>query len=231
MSIKIMSWVWENGPEDPVERLVLLALADFSNDAGECWPSMIGIGAKAGLTDRGARKVVRRLEAAGWLQTSVGGGRGGKSVYRILTARNPEQETRNDIPGIENPERGDAKPGTSVHKTRNSGSAEPSVTINKPKTRATRFDEFWNAYPHRGGVKRDRKTSLQRYEKAMKAGVTEQTLIDAAKALHRDRRVIEGYAKDPATWLNKEGWTEGIEAVPSQAHDDPLKRWKRIASQ
>lgn len=231
MSIKIMSWVWENGPQDPVERLVLLALADFSNDAGECFPSMIGIGAKSGLTDRGARKVVRRLEDGGWVQTEVGGGRGGKSVYRILTNRNPEQQTGNEIPGIANPERCDHKPGTSVHKTRNGGSAEPSITINKPKTRVTRFHEFWDAYPHRGGVKRDRKTSLQRYERAVKGGVSEQDLIDAAKALHRDRRVIDGYAKDPATWLNKEGWNDGIETDPSQAKDDPLTRWKRIAAQ
>jgi len=131
VSIKIMSWVFENGPSDPSERLVLLALADYAADNGEWCPSMIGIAAKAGMTERGARGVVRRLEAAGWIEVKVGGGRGGRSHYRI-TMRNPEQQTRNDKPGMINPEHGDAKPGTKRPETRNVGSAEPSVTIKEP---------------------------------------------------------------------------------------------------
>lgn len=132
MSIKVMSWVWENGPNDPTERLVLLALADFADDHGSCYPSMIGIGQKACVTERGARGIVRRLEADGWLKVAIGGGRGGKSQYQILMRKpgttNPETETRNE----ENPERDDTKPGTSLHKTRNQRSAEPSRTIKEP---------------------------------------------------------------------------------------------------
>lgn len=148
MSIKVMSWVWENGPQDPVERLVLLALADFADDHGSCYPSMIGIGAKACVTERGARGIVRRLEAAGWVETHVGGGRGGKSRYQIVMDKggtafpdnkikagtaNREYETRN----IENPERGDTKPGTWRQETRNQRSAEPSRTIKEPSDNNT----------------------------------------------------------------------------------------------
>jgi hypothetical protein len=139
MSIRVMSWVWENGPQDPTERLVLLAVADFCDDAGRCFPAMASIAAKACLTERGARGVVRRLEADGWLAVSIGGGRGGANRYQINTRKvsaeggNPEQETRNDKPGMSfPPERGDTKPGTSLHKTRNAGSAEPSLTIKEP---------------------------------------------------------------------------------------------------
>lgn len=123
-----MSWVFENGPSDPSERLILLALADYAADNGEWAPSMIGIASKAGMTERGARGVIRRLEAGGWIETQVGGGRGGKSRYRVIMKRpeNPEQETRNDKPGMTNPEYGDAKPGTKRPKTRNQRSAEPS---------------------------------------------------------------------------------------------------------
>ncbi len=76
MSIKVMSWVFERGPRDPSERLVLLALADYAADNGEWSPSMIGIAGKSGMTERGARGVIRRLEADGWIEVRVGGGRG-----------------------------------------------------------------------------------------------------------------------------------------------------------
>lgn len=117
-----MAWVFDNGPKDSAERLVLLALADYATDAGEWAPSMIGIAAKAGMTERGARGIIRRLEAAGWIDVEIGGGRGGKSRYRIRMDRgeNTEQQTGNDKPGLaENPERGDAKPGTKRPETRN----------------------------------------------------------------------------------------------------------------
>jgi hypothetical protein len=74
---------------------------------------------------------MRRLEADGWVQTRIGGGRGGKSQYQILMA-NPARETGNGKPGMGNPEPDDKKPGTSLPETRNRGSAEPSVTIKEP---------------------------------------------------------------------------------------------------
>lgn len=37
MSIKIMAQIWEHGPEKQAERFVLLAIADYANEYGECW--------------------------------------------------------------------------------------------------------------------------------------------------------------------------------------------------
>ena len=132
MSIKIMSWVWESGPTDPTERLIMLALADYSNDEGVSYPSMIGLAHKACVTERGARGIVRRLESQGWLEIKTGGGRGGKNIYRITGNKpgtpNRELETGNE----RNPEPDCTKPGTRLHETRNLGSAEPSVTVKEP---------------------------------------------------------------------------------------------------
>ena len=91
MSVEAMAWVWKNGPNDPTERLVLLAIADHADDHGWCYPSMIGIATKACVTERGARGIVRRLEAGGWIAVKVGGGRGGKSRYCVLMVKNPER--------------------------------------------------------------------------------------------------------------------------------------------
>lgn len=84
MSIKVMSWVWEEGPADQAECFVLLALADFANDAGECWPSIPGIARKVRMKERGVRQIVRRLEAGGWLTTSISAARAGANHYRIV---------------------------------------------------------------------------------------------------------------------------------------------------
>ena len=132
MSIRIMSQVWDNGPDDRNELLVLLALADFANDEGECWPSMIGVAEKSRMTERGAQKVIRRLEECGWIKTDTGGGRGGKNKYRILAA-NPERETPNAKRGMqEKPRTDEQKPRTDEQKTPNGRSPEPSGTIKEP---------------------------------------------------------------------------------------------------
>jgi hypothetical protein len=129
MSIRVMSWVWENGPTDQGELLVMLALADFANDAGKCWPSMQSIARKARLTERGAQKIVRRLQSAGMLSIVTGGGRGGCNTY-IVNTGNPEQETPNDVhPEPRSPRTTGHKPRTRVQETPNTGSPEPSGTV------------------------------------------------------------------------------------------------------
>lgn len=49
------------------EKLVLLCLADFSDDAGVCWPSVETIVERTGLSDRCVREQLKRLEASGFI--------------------------------------------------------------------------------------------------------------------------------------------------------------------
>jgi hypothetical protein len=128
MSIKVMSWVWENGPEQQSARFVLLALADFANDAGECWPSIDGIARKVCMSDRGVQKVLRQLEADGWIATEIGGGRRGANVYRIALVR--PTETPNDVP----PER--CSPRTTAQKTLNDVHHPPNMSSENPERRS-----------------------------------------------------------------------------------------------
>jgi hypothetical protein len=97
---------------------------------------MATIAAKACVTDRGARNIVRRLEADGWLKTQVGRGRGGCNTYQVLMS-SPEQRAGNEVPGMAfRPERDDALPGTALPFNRNAGSAEPSRTTMNPSSAA-----------------------------------------------------------------------------------------------
>jgi hypothetical protein len=124
-----MAWVWDHGPDRQSERFVLLALANFSNDEGECWPSMAGIARKVCMTERGVQKVIRSLEAEGWISTLIGRGRKGCNQY-LINRRNPEPRLPFDEPKTPNnvhPEQ--RSPRTRVQKT-------PNVVHHPPEPRS-----------------------------------------------------------------------------------------------
>jgi len=131
-----MAKIWEAGPEKQSDRFVLLALADFANDDGECWPSMQRLASKTCMTERGAQKIVRRLEADGWLTIGTGGGRHGCNQYTINPEpRSPFQEV--ETPNEVHPERGsppnvDAETLNESAENPEHGSPEPSRTIKEP---------------------------------------------------------------------------------------------------
>lgn len=81
----------------------------------------------------------------------------------------------------------------------------------RPKVpKATRFDEFWNAYPkerHQGKA-----GAMRKYEAAVNRGVSEQEIIDGAiryavARFEQDHK----YTKMPETWLNKGCWADEME--------------------
>lgn len=84
MSIEIMSRVWRIAPYSGGTLLVLLALADYADDYGICWPSQTDVAARARLTERQLRTTLRKLEKAGDLMVHAGRGRGNRTIYCIL---------------------------------------------------------------------------------------------------------------------------------------------------
>jgi hypothetical protein len=103
---------------------------------------------------------------------------------------------------------------TRDRRTTDANENKDEIRVEKREANASlvrsRFSEFWDAYPHRGG-KRNRAGAVKSYEKAVKRGISEQAIIDGARLAHNDRRVREGYARDPTTWLNQEGWADEID--------------------
>lgn len=128
MSIRLMTAVWELDLS-ATEKLVMLALADWANDDGHCWPSMKQLSGKTGMTDRGIRKVMGELVAAGHLERDE---RPGKGVVYTVTPKKNTSETpeprsappRNHVP----PE--PRSPRNETTETPEPRSANTSVTIN-----------------------------------------------------------------------------------------------------
>lgn len=171
MSVRISAAVWSIKGLKAPERIVLLAIADHADDDGHCWPSMVLLADKCEMTDRGVRGVIRRLEQAGYLTTSVSHGRSsnrytvnsipeGRSALNsergsALNSPNPERGTRNEVPCCKsnteqerlNPERECIQPGTNVPPNHQEPSIEPS---GGERVRASRLPSDWKL-PKRWG--------------------------------------------------------------------------------
>ena len=76
---------------------------------------------------------------------------------------------------------------------------------------ASRFDEFWLAYPRRDGPN-PRKPAEQRFNSLVKSGVDPQTMIDAARELCEAERkrgnIGTRFIPQAITWLNQQRWSD-----------------------
>jgi hypothetical protein len=209
MSIKIMADVWSNGPTDKAQLLVLLALADFADDNGSCWPSVAAVGVKARMSERNARRVIRDLEAAGHLSVVTGGGRFGCSQYVVgnpdKSAQNPDKKTPGQI----------VPPGQNQHKTRTKQvgnpdiamSAEPSRTIKEPsEVRKNMRDVVLEILCEVHGVSEVAAGSFIAYRRKHKSKALTET---AAKRLAKHLWDVVGQGGDPSDALGmaeERGW-------------------------
>lgn len=85
MSIRLMSAVWDAETDLSRSRLLmLLAMADFANDAGEqCWPSMATLAKKTRVKEHEASMLVSLLQEGGYVEVVEPGGGRKSNHYRI----------------------------------------------------------------------------------------------------------------------------------------------------
>lgn len=89
MSIKIMSWVWDNSPYRDDALLIHLALADWANDEGMCWPKQAAIAQKARCSIEHVRRVTKRMQEEGYLEiVSASRGPGSSHKYHLQNPTN-----------------------------------------------------------------------------------------------------------------------------------------------
>jgi DNA-binding transcriptional ArsR family regulator len=69
MSIRAIAWALQQKTGSPVSKLVLIKLADNSNDKGACWPSISHIAEHTELSERAIRENIRKLEELGLVET------------------------------------------------------------------------------------------------------------------------------------------------------------------
>jgi hypothetical protein len=141
MSIRIMSAAWEVHLPDS-EKLILLALADWSNDEGECWPSVARIAQKSSKSERTVQGALAKLEAAGHISRDQRLGRG--CLYTVHPRKDctpaaaaPPQSLRPAAPA---PTPAAAAPNTSL--TPQASPETSSPPKRRARSAAPKVDEF-----------------------------------------------------------------------------------------
>jgi hypothetical protein len=217
-----MARVWAHSSRKDGELLVLLALADFSNDQGESWPSIPNLAQKARLTERQLRRVLAKLEDAGEIRRiRSNGGRNKRTRYFIHLLENPDNITLKELQGKNNTVTSDRKTLTSTpgalirHRSINKKDAtEPTDSLStKSKRKLTpltpaqvrAFETWYAAYPKHVG----RKPALKAWIKLDPDPILVETIM-AATARYADLKIdVEArFVLDPSTWINQERWTD-----------------------
>lgn len=125
----------------PSEKLILLALADHADDdTGRCWPSMATLAQKSCQSERNARRMIRNLEAQGYVKVDS---RGGQPNQYIVTP-NPDKLA------APTPDKSAHTPDTAMSGGADTAmSAEPSRTIKENhgggRARDTLIDQIMGA--------------------------------------------------------------------------------------
>lgn len=113
-----MSQVWDEANASGGELLVLLALADFSNEKIGCaWPSIETLSKKSRLSIRQTQYVIRSLERKGLLEVKPNEGPRGTNLY-IVTVKGAA-----DCRGAET---------AGVQSAASGGAAHCTQTVNEP---------------------------------------------------------------------------------------------------
>ena len=123
MSIRVMSRVWDHYPGKGSDLLAMLALADWSDDDGRCYPSVAALARKIRLQERQAQRSLRDLIEQGFLSVTGnenGGAPGMTRRYRVNLERltGVTQDTPLKVDGC--------------HARRETGVAGDTQTVNEP---------------------------------------------------------------------------------------------------
>lgn len=86
MSVRTMARVWAESKHSGTELLMLLAIADFSDDDGRAYPSVAGLAEKCRMKPRNANYILAALQASGELRVRLNQGPKGKNLYQIVFA-------------------------------------------------------------------------------------------------------------------------------------------------
>ena len=220
MSIKAVSWAFEQKLDDPIGKLVLIGICDrYNPDVGYAWPSVAWLADVADCSHRTAQNKIKLLVELGFVTKSYvrEGNTNLKNRYRL-----PLFEGGANVAGVQElvHERGEL----SLHE----GGADSVHPNNKNdinnKDIPIWFSKWWENAPKKVG----KKASLRAYRAALKDTDADTLLagIKAYSAKVKSEQTDEKYICHPVTWLNQGRWEDReISTTPKYENFGISQRW------
>ena len=161
MSIQAVAWAISQRVGSPTGKVLLVCLANYANERGECWPSQRTISQEAELGERATRDWLKKLEEEGFIERhrrnrSDGSRTSDLIILHLSKQANPDEETLPaDFAARPNlPASGSKPTGISCRLGRHDvPGIEPSLKPSiEPSTGARAlggngFDMFWEEWP------------------------------------------------------------------------------------
>lgn len=219
MSIRLIGHVWETSPYKGDRLLLHLALADFANDEGTCFPSQKTLAKKARTSERWVGISISQMIKDGLLEIVENGkGRGNRNIYKLIKTRteygiydnNTDIKTRTEY-GIN---ASDEKNKTRTLKQQNPNSDASCLYKNRNEPSSvllTSFDAFWNRYPRRVAKVAAKNVFISIMIKPNAPSLeTLLASVDSYAKTQTDKK----YIAHPATWLRQGRWEDETVSAP-----------------
>lgn len=220
MSVRCISQVLDRSVHAGTELLMLLVLADYSDDDGNSYPAVASLARKCRLKPRRANYILAALQDSDELKVLKNEGPKGTNRYRIMLASLGAKALHSSAPlHSAAPLHSSAPtPALQCAKPLHSSADEPSLNRQEPscsKSMPDGFDVFYEAYPKKVG----RLVAIKAF-KSVKAGAVLKSIL----AHIERRRNSDDWSKDggkyiphPASYLNGRRWEDEDGAVISAA--------------
>jgi hypothetical protein len=192
MSIHIMSAVWKNSVQTGGNLLLLLAMADFANDDGECWPSVATLATKARITDRHVRRILRQLEEDGEIKALDKPGQNGTIRYLVFARNGGEDKMSGGVTSKTEPRTPMSVPPDAHVSQSVNNHQEPKAEDSEIKAESKRFVEWFLDLLKRTGAPEPKLTDSNRaawadvYEKMVR--IDQRTKDEIKKVCQWARR-------------------------------------------
>lgn len=228
MSIALMSDVWLYSKQEGTRLLLLLAIADFANDNGLAWPSIITLAQRTRQHRRTVERQIQEIEKTGELRVKRSTNK--PNLYEVVVAANRRSG---------NTPRGEAMSGQSGVAM----SPEPSRTTIKEISSVKLFEDdiektvenyaetLWRAYPAkiRGSKKAVFVAIKKAFSRLMSEHEFENRNLDLGAAMRLLYGAVTQYAEDVKTVAPKyRKWAQGwfndsryIEFAGPQSYEAP----------
>ena len=240
MSFEAMAMVVKVENISPVNKLILLLLANYADDKRQCFPSYEKIAKLANCSRRTAVRSINTLSELGLI-----------SIYKRKLSNNDNQSniyTVNEIktaphkdivPSVKltPPPSDTMSPPSAKHNTYPSDTMSPpsdtmspnTITLNNQLNTITidRFSEFWNVWPQ--GHKSNKKGCLDKWKSKNLNSIADEIITDVVSRSKESKKWTTGYIPAPLTYINQERWHDDLDKVIVKVDTESFEYMNMIA--